>query len=141
MAATMRLGKMSSLCIERPERDSRLESPSNDYRKSCSRHFGMSTFHGTRETLMPTRRPQAPVLLSREKRKRLCSVAASRALPHNLVKRAEINLVSASGMSDQAIAAHLHLHPVTVGDGRTRFSPTAVVRGMGNRLPATARRG
>lgn len=44
-----------------------------------------------------------------------------RSLPHGLVLRAKIILLSASGMTNQAIAARLELRPVTVGHWRRRF--------------------
>jgi len=56
-----------------------------------------------------------------EESEQLRSVAASRTLPHGLVRRAGIILLSASGMSNQAIAARLHLNPVTVSYWRRRF--------------------
>lgn len=70
---------------------------------------------------MPMGRPKPPLLLSPEESQQLQPVAASRTLPHGLVRRARIILLSASGMSNQAIAARLHLHPVTVGHWRRRF--------------------
>ena len=66
-------------------------------------------------------RPKTPLLLNPEETAQLQSVAASRSLPHGLVLRAKIILLSASGMSNQAIAARLELHPVTVGQWRRRF--------------------
>ena len=70
---------------------------------------------------MPMGRPKPPLLLSPEESNQLRAVAASRTLPHGLVRRARIILLSASGMSNQAIAARLHLNPVTVGYWRRRF--------------------
>jgi putative transposase len=81
----------------------------------------MSTFNGTMEVPMPMGRPKPPLLLGPEESEQLRSVAASRTLPHGLVRRARIILLSASGMSNQAIAARLHLHPVTVSYWRRRF--------------------
>jgi len=70
---------------------------------------------------MPMGRPKPPLLLRREESEQLRSVAVSRTLPHGLVRRARIILLSASGMSNQAIAARLHLNPVTVSYWRRRF--------------------
>src|SRR3972149_8429150 len=72
---------------------------------------------------MPMGRPKPPLVLSPEKSQQLRAVAASRTLPHGLVMRARIILLSASGMSNQAIAARLDLNPVTVGHWRRRFLP------------------
>src|SRR6202051_4533758 len=81
----------------------------------------MSTFDGTMEVSMPMGRPKPPLLLHPEESEQLRSVAASRTLPHGLVRRARIILLSASGMSNQAIAARLHLNAVTVSYWRRRF--------------------
>ena len=70
---------------------------------------------------MPIGRPKPPLLLSPEENEQLRAVAASRTLPHGLVMRARIILLSASGMSNQAVAARLHLNPATVGYWRKRF--------------------
>ena len=70
---------------------------------------------------MPMGRPKPPLLLRPEESEQLRSVAVSRTLPHGLVRRARILLLSASGMSNQAIAARLHLNPVTVSYWRRRF--------------------
>src|SRR5712692_7394829 len=81
----------------------------------------MSTFNGTMEVPMPMGRPKPPLLLRPEESEQLRSVAASRTLPHGLVRRARIILLSASGMSNQAIAARLHLKSLTVSYWRRRF--------------------
>jgi putative transposase len=73
------------------------------------------------EVPMPMGRPKTPLLLNSEENAQLRAVAASRSLPHGLVLRAKIILLSASGMSNQAIAARLDLNPVTVGYWRRRF--------------------
>jgi putative transposase len=70
---------------------------------------------------MPMGRPKTPLLLNPEENAQLRAVAASRSLPHGLVMRARIILLSASGMNNQTIAARLELHPVTVGHWRRRF--------------------
>ena len=58
---------------------------------------------------MPMGRPKPPMLLPPEEIEQLRSVAVSRTLPHGLVRRARIILLSASGMTNQVIAARLHL--------------------------------
>src|SRR3972149_310920 len=83
----------------------------------------MSIFGGRMEVPMPMGRPKPPLLLGPEETERLGAVAASRTLPHGLVTRARIILLSASGMSNQAVAARLDLNPVTVGHWRRRFLP------------------
>jgi len=70
---------------------------------------------------MPIGRPKPPLVLSPEESQQLRAVATSRSLPHGLVMRARIVTLSASGMSNQAIAARLGLNPVTVGHWRRRF--------------------
>lgn len=70
---------------------------------------------------MPMGRPKPPLVLSPEESERLRALVASRTLPHGLVMRARIILLSASGMSNQAVAARLDLNPVTVGHWRRRF--------------------
>jgi putative transposase len=66
-------------------------------------------------------RPKTPLLLNAEEDTQLRAVSVSRSLPHGLVMRAKIILLSASGMNNQAIAARLGLNPVTVGHWRRRF--------------------
>ena len=68
-------------------------------------------------------RPKPPLVLRPEESEQRRAVAASRTLPHRLVRRARIILLSASGMSNQALAARLDLNPVTVGHWRRRFLP------------------
>ena len=64
---------------------------------------------------MPMGRPKTPLVLTPEEKTQLRAVGASRSLPHGLVLRAKIILLSASGMSNQAIAVRLDRNPVTVG--------------------------
>jgi len=73
------------------------------------------------EVPMPMGRPKEPLVLAPEESEQLRAVAASRSLPYGLVRRAKIILLSASGMSNQAIAIRLHVNPVTVGHWRRRF--------------------
>lgn len=70
---------------------------------------------------MPMGRPKPPLLLGPEEHEQLRAVASSRTLPHGLVRRARIILLSASGVSNQTVAARLHLNPATVSYWRRRF--------------------
>jgi transposase len=73
------------------------------------------------EVPMPIGRPKPSLRLSAEESEQLRAIAISRTLPHGLVLRAQIILLSATPMSNQAVAARLHLNPVTVGHWRRRF--------------------
>ncbi len=66
-------------------------------------------------------RPLAPLQLEREQREQLEAMASSRSLPHGLVTRVRIILLSADGLSNKDIAARLRLNQVTVGLWRRRF--------------------
>lgn len=66
-------------------------------------------------------RPKAPLSLSDSERTQLESMTRSRALPHALVRRAQIVLASAAGESNAAIAKRLRLSNVTVGKWRQRY--------------------
>jgi putative transposase len=70
---------------------------------------------------MRTGRPKEPLVLSDEEREQLESFASSRSLPHGLVRRARIVLMSAEGISNTAIAARLGLSGNTVGKWRSRY--------------------
>ena len=70
---------------------------------------------------MRTGRPKEPLTLSDEEREQLESFASSRSLPHGLVRRARIVLMSADGMANTAIAAQLGLTGNTVGKWRSRY--------------------
>jgi putative transposase len=70
---------------------------------------------------MRTGRPKEPLVLSDEEREQLKSFASSRSLPHGLVRRARIVLMSAEGISNTAIAARLGLSGNTVGKWRSRY--------------------
>jgi putative transposase len=71
-------------------------------------------------------RPKTPLVLTDEDRKQLKSLAASRSLPHGLVMRAQIVLLSDTGMTNSAIAKQLNIGSDTVGKWRGRF----IARGM-----------
>ena len=70
---------------------------------------------------MRTGRPKEPLSLSEEERAQLESFASSRSLPHGLVRRAQIVLMSADGMPNTAIADELGLSANTVGKWRSRY--------------------
>src|SRR6266852_1874975 len=73
------------------------------------------------EVPMNLGRPLAPLQLEREQREQLEAMASSRSLPHGLVTRVRIILLSADGLSNKDIAARLRLNQVTVGLWRRRF--------------------
>ena len=58
---------------------------------------------------------------ARAAREQLEAMASSRSLPHGLVTRVRIVLLSADGLSNKDIAARLRLNQVTVGLWRRRF--------------------
>ncbi len=66
-------------------------------------------------------RPKAPLSLSSEQRGQVEALAASRSLPHGLVTRVRIILMSASGLTNSTIATQLGVTPATVGKWRQRF--------------------
>jgi putative transposase len=70
---------------------------------------------------MRTGRPKEPLSLSDEERAQLESFASSRSLPHGLVRRARIVLLSADGMPNTAIAGKLEVNAATVGKWRRRY--------------------
>ena len=70
---------------------------------------------------MRTGRPKEPLVLSDEERAQVESFASSRSLPHGLVRRAKIILLSADGMPNTDIAHRLALTGNTVGKWRSRY--------------------
>jgi putative transposase len=70
---------------------------------------------------MKTGRPKKPLNLADDERAQLASFACSRSLPHGLVRRARIVLMSADGMFNTSIAANLGLTGSTVGKWRSRY--------------------
>ncbi len=66
-------------------------------------------------------RPKPPLAVTAEQRDQLAARAASRSLPHGLVTRVRIILMSASGLSNSTIAARLGVAQATVGKWRRRF--------------------
>src|SRR5579864_6251885 len=73
------------------------------------------------EVPMSLGRPLARLHLEPEQREQLEAMASSRSLPHGLVTRVRIVLLSADGLSNKDIAARLRLNQVTVGLWRRRF--------------------
>jgi putative transposase len=66
-------------------------------------------------------RPKKEVHLTDEERGHLQEIAGSRSLPAGLVRRAQIILLSASGLADTAIAEKVGLSNWTVGCWRKRY--------------------
>ena len=59
-------------------------------------------------------RPKAAVVLSEQEREQLQALTRSRSMPHALMRRARIVLLSAAGLSNQAIAERCAVSPPTV---------------------------
>jgi DNA-binding NarL/FixJ family response regulator len=59
-------------------------------------------------------RPDATVVLSEQEREQLEALARSRSMPHSLVRRARIVLLSAGGLSNEVIAQRCAVSPPTV---------------------------
>jgi putative transposase len=66
-------------------------------------------------------RPKVEIKLSSEERAQLESITASRTLPHGLVNRAKIVLLSADGRSNASICDKLDLSPPVAAKWRRRF--------------------
>lgn len=66
-------------------------------------------------------RPLTPIDLAPDIKEQLQSMARSRSLPHGFVRRAEIVLMAAEGMSNKSIAEKIGLSPYMVGIWRKRF--------------------
>jgi len=66
-------------------------------------------------------RPKPPLVLSDEVKKQLETMANSRSLPFSQVRRAQIILMSAEGMTNTAIAKKVDLSIRMVGEWRQRF--------------------
>jgi putative transposase len=84
-------------------------------------------------------RPLPALQLDGEQRQQLEAMASSRSLPHGLVTRVRIVLLSAEGLSNRDIAARLRLNRMTVGLWRRRFlkrGADGIARGTSPRPPA-----
>jgi len=66
-------------------------------------------------------RPKAALVLRREQREQLESLASSRSLPAGLVNRAQMILLSAGGKTNVQIAHQMRVSKATVGKWRRRF--------------------
>ena len=66
-------------------------------------------------------RPRKPIVLSPQVREELMSLSRSRSLSHGLVRRANIILMSADGLSNRAIAKKVGLSAQSVATWRNRF--------------------
>ncbi|RME59575.1 IS630 family transposase [Candidatus Parcubacteria bacterium] len=66
-------------------------------------------------------RPQKPIVLSEEEQQHLTSIARSYSLPHGLVIRAQIILLSAAGYSNKEIAQKIGRSPQIVCKWRQRY--------------------
>ncbi len=66
-------------------------------------------------------RPRKPIVLSPQVREELMSLSRSRTLSHGLVRRANIILLSADGLSNRAIAQKVGLSAQSVATWRNRF--------------------
>ncbi len=66
-------------------------------------------------------RPLRPLDISDESRTQLESISRSRSMPHMLVRRAKIVLMSEQGLSNQQIGEQIGLSGASVGKWRRRF--------------------
>ena len=66
-------------------------------------------------------RPVPPINLSQDGKTQLRSIVRSRSLPHGLVRRAQIILMAAEGLSNKTIAQSIDLSGAVVGMWRKRF--------------------
>ena len=66
-------------------------------------------------------RPKAPLILSDDERQKLDTWASRPKSTQRLALRAKIILACAEGLENKAVAARLHVNPVTVGKWRQRF--------------------
>src|SRR3989338_937825 len=73
------------------------------------------------EVSMKLGRPKPLLVLTPEQRAQLESLASSRSLPHGLVTRVRIILLSAQGLTNRSIAGRLRWTEATVGKWRRRF--------------------
>ena len=70
---------------------------------------------------MPRGRPKVALMLSASERDQLLAMTRSRSLPHALVRRAQIVMMSVDGANNVAIADALNVSRLTVGTWRRRF--------------------
>ena len=84
-------------------------------------------------------RPLRPLEISAEVRGELESLAHSRTLPYGLVRRAEIVLLSADGISNDVVADMLNTTGATVGRWRERFRRQGLMGLYDERRPGRPR--
>jgi putative transposase len=82
---------------------------------------------------MKTGRPKPPLLLSKEEKEQLRSLAVSRSLPYGLVNRARIVLQSAEGTPNYVIGKKLGLNVHTITKWRKRYLQEGI-SGLHNEL-------
>ena len=70
---------------------------------------------------MRTGRPKKPVILSDQEHEQLTSIVRSRSLPHGLVRRAQIVLMAAAGVTSNEIANKVGLSAQSVCKWRQRY--------------------
>lgn len=70
---------------------------------------------------MRTGRPKKPLVLTDEERTKLTTLARRHTTAQRMALRAQIVLRCAEGGSNKEVAAHLRVHPNTVGKWRQRF--------------------
>jgi len=70
---------------------------------------------------MPRGRPRKAIVISKEERQQIQALADSYSMPHGLVRRAKLVLLSADGQSNKAIAKKLGLSTSSVVKWRRRF--------------------
>lgn len=84
-------------------------------------------------------RPRQPLVLEPTVRAELTSLAHSRTLPHDLVRRAQIVLRCAEGVSNTAVAEELDVTRPTVGIWRERFRRQGLMGLYDERRPGRPR--
>lgn len=78
-------------------------------------------------------RPVKPLEVSENEREQLESLSRSRSLPHGLVRRAQVILLSAQGVPTAEIARRCGMSRPTVGSWRTRFRRQGIAGLYGER--------
>lgn len=82
---------------------------------------------------------KAEIVLSEVERNELMSIAATRSLPHGLVRRAKLILDSAEGKTNSSIAKRYGISVPTVGHWRRRFMEYGLVGLYGESRPGRPR--
>ncbi len=76
---------------------------------------------------MPRGRPLKPLEISRDTREELESIMRSSSMPAGLVRRAEIVLLCADGLTNSTVASRVRVSGQTVGKWRERFRTQGIV--------------